>query len=528
MFDVSKADIPRHPGIYIMKDAAGHIIYIGKAKDLRKRVRSYFSRTQDYKTARMVESIGDIEFVLTDTENEAYILESSMIKRHRPKFNIELKDQERYTYLRITDEKYPRLVVARRTRSGRFLGRGKVYGPFVHGSSKLLTIGTLRKSFKIRICKTLPRHVCLEYHLGNCEGPCEFAEAQERYAGHVDDLVDVLRNRNQAGAFAKKLAEEMAEAANLRQFERAREIRDTLARLGSLQTEQKMARPAGSDEEFFGIRVRGGEAVVMNFRMSSGVIRDSDKFFFSVIGDNNFSNFLFQYYTTHPIPELIVVSEEPENRALLESLLAEQAGRTVRISEPSTAMRRDMINLLLKNVDLVMEKSVEAGTRELQEMLGMAEPPRIIECFDISNHGDEYAVGSMSRFINGRPDKQGYRRFRIRGVKGRDDFAMIAEVVRRRYSRLRREDGQMPDLVLIDGGKGQLASAVLALKSAGVSLPCASLAKENEEVFVPGRSKPITIPPARPSLKILQYARDESHRFGVAYNRAIRRSRIEE
>ena len=526
MFDVSGIDIPRQPGIYIMKDGAGQIIYIGKAKELRRRVRSYFNRTQDYKTTRLVESIGEIEFVLTDTEQEAYILESGMIKRHRPKFNIELKDQERYTYLRVTDEEYPRLVVARRTRDGRFIGKGDVYGPFVHGSSKLLTIGTLRKTFKVRICKTLPRRVCLEYHLGNCEGPCEFEWAQEKYAGHVRDLKEVLQDKNQAGAFADKLKEEMAVAANLRQFERAREIRDTLARLGSLRAEQKMARPAGSDEEFFAIRVRDGEATVMNFRMASGVIRDSDKFFFSVMGDNNFSNFLYQYYSTHPVPEVIVVSEKPENLVVLEELLSEQSGRQVRIVEPSTAVRRDMIKLLLKNVDLVVAKSVEAGISELQEALGLAGPPRIIECFDISNHGDEYAVGSMSRFVDGRPDKSGYRRFRIRGVTGRDDFAMISEVVGRRYSRLVREDGKMPDLVLVDGGKGQLASAVEALEAAGIRLPCASLAKENEEVFVPGRSRPIVISPRRQSLKILQYARDESHRFGVAYNRAIRRSRL--
>ena len=524
MFDVSQVAIPQHPGIYIMKDGDGTVIYVGKAKSLRRRVRSYFSRSQDPKTARLVEQIRSIEFVLTDTENEAYILESSMIKRHRPKFNIELKDQERYTYLRITDEKYPRLVVARRTRKGKFLGKGDVYGPFVHGSSKLLTIGTLRKTFKVRICKTLPKKVCLEYHMGNCEGPCEFAGAQERYGSHIADLVEVLRNRDQAGAFAEKLKIEMEQASEMRQFERAREIRDTLARLGSLQQEQKMASPQGADEEFFGIRVSDGEAVVMNFRLAGGVIRDSDRFAFDTVGDNNFGNFLYQYYTTHPVPDIIVVSQEPENRTLLEEMLSAQSGQPVVIITPDSTMRQNMIGLLLRNIDAAATS--DPGVLELQGILGLPRPPRIIECFDISNHGADYAVGAMSRLVDGKPDKSGYRKFRIREVQGRDDYSMIREVVRRRYARLSRENGTMPDMVLIDGGKGQLGSAVSALREAGVSLPCASLAKENEEVYLPDGKGPITIPHKRPSLQILQRARDESHRFGVAYNRAIRSAQL--
>ncbi|MCA9819834.1 MAG: GIY-YIG nuclease family protein, partial [Nitrosarchaeum sp.] len=184
-FNINKIRVPSNPGIYLMKDSDNQIIYIGKAKNLRKRVKSYFTKTQNYKTQKLVENIRDIEFVLTDNENEAFLLESNMIKKYRPRFNIELKDQQRYTYLRISDEKYPRLLVTRRTRDGKFLGKGKVFGPFTHGSSKLLTVGTLRKFFQIRVCKTLPKKVCLEYHLGNCEGPCEFKEAQVQYPMHV-------------------------------------------------------------------------------------------------------------------------------------------------------------------------------------------------------------------------------------------------------------------------------------------------------------------------------------------------------
>ena len=324
-FDISKITIPTNPGIYLMKDSDDKIIYIGKAKNLKNRVRSYFNKNQNYKTQKLVENISDIEFVLTDNESEAFLLESNMIKKYRPRFNIELKDQQRYTYLRVSDEKYPRLLVARRTRDGKFLGKGKFYGPFTQGSSKLLTIGTLRKAFQIRICKTLPKKVCLEYHLGNCEGPCEFKDAQEKYPDHVKKLEDVLKGKNDTKIFTKKLEDEMHQAAESQQFERAKDIRDTLIRLGSLQTKQKMEYVENSDEEYFGIGIQEQTATIMNFRMINGVIRDSDKFFFDLVGDNSFSNFLYQYYSTHKIPKFIIVSEIPENQKLLESLLSEQS-----------------------------------------------------------------------------------------------------------------------------------------------------------------------------------------------------------
>ena len=526
IFDINEITVPTNPGIYLMKDAEDKIIYIGKAKNLKKRVRSYFTKNQNYKTQKLVENISDIEFVLTDNESEAFLLESNMIKKYRPIFNIELKDQQRYTYLRISDEKYPRLLVARRTRDGKFLGKGKTFGPFTQGSSKLLTIGALRKAFQIRICKTLPKKVCLEYHLGNCEGPCEFKEAQERYPQHVAALEEVLKGKNQTKVFTKKLEEEMHQAAELQQFERAKDIRDTLIRLGSLQTKQKMEYVENSDEEYFGIDIQDQSAVVMNFRMINGVIRDSDKFFFDIVGDNTFSNFLYQYYSTHKIPKFILVSEMPENKELLEDLFSEQAGYGVKIFLPNKGKKKEIISLILKNISLVHSKGGEPGLIELKDILNLPKIPQIIECFDISNHGADFAVGSMSRFVGGKPNKSGYRKFRIKTVSGRDDFAMIGEIIKRRYYRLLEESSELPDLVVIDGGKGQLNAAVNSLNSLGLKLPCISLAKENEEVFLPKRKTSISIPKHKASLKILQYARDETHRFGVAYNRTIRKNMI--
>lgn len=507
-----------------MKDANDAIIYIGKAKNLKNRVKSYFLQNQNYKTQKLVEKICDIEFVLTDNEGEAYILESNMIKRYRPTYNIELKDQQRYTYLRLTDEKYPRLLVARRMRSGKFLGGGKVFGPFTSGSSKLLTIGTLRKAFKIRICKTLPKKACLEYHLGNCEAPCEFNDAQKKYSNHVSDLELILKGKKQMQEFAQKLQNDMKQASDSLNYEHAKEIRDTLHRLGSLQTKQKMEYVENApDEDYFGIKIEEHTALVMSLRQTHGVIRDSNRFSFDLIGDNTFGNFLYQYYTTSPIPKNIIVSNMPENKQVLENALSEKAGFEVNIIVPKKGKRKEMICLVMKNINLIQSKGIDPGIYELQERLELENVPKIIECFDISNHGAQYAVGSMSRFVDGKPDRSGYRKFKIKTVSGRDDYAMIAEIVKRRYYRLAEESLELPNLILIDGGKGQLKAAERSLQSISLKVQCASLAKQNEEVFVPKRKNPIIIPRSSSALKILQHARDEAHRFGVAYNRNLRK-----
>ena len=522
-FDISKISIPKDPGIYLMKDSKGKIIYIGKAKNLKNRVKSYFLKNQNYKTQKLVSKIMDIEFVLTDNETEAFLLESNMIKRYRPIYNIELKDQQRYTYLRITDEKFPRLLVARRTRSGDFLGKGKIFGPFTKGSSKLLTIGSLRKSFKVRICKTLPKKACLEYHIGNCDAPCEFKSAQKEYDQNISDLESILKSKQQMKEFSKKLQKQMEDASESQQFERAIEIRDTLQRLGGIDAGKKMESIKKSDEEFFGIRYGKQEAIVMTFRKTHGVIRDSEKFSFDLIGDNNFPNFLYQYYTTHDIPKTVVTSEEVLEKNILENALSERAGFQVKIFVGNKGKRKEMIELIIRNIELIQNKDADPGLVELRDVLKLSRIPRVIECFDISNHGDEYAVGSMARFVDAKPDKSGYRKFKIKTVSGRDDFSMINEIVRRRYWRLKKEKSEFPDLIVIDGGKGQLSAAISALKEVGVDIPCVSLAKENEEIFVPKRSKCIVIAKNKNSLKILQHARDETHRFGVAYNRKLRK-----
>ncbi|MBI5355532.1 MAG: excinuclease ABC subunit UvrC [Candidatus Aenigmarchaeota archaeon] len=523
VFSPEKSAGLSHPGVYLMKDSSGKIIYIGKAKDLKKRIRSYFGKSRDYKTQKLVEKISDIEFVLTDSEAEAYILESNLIKRYRPAYNIELKDQQRYTYLRITDEKYPRLLVARRMRSGKFLGTGRVFGPFTSGSSKLLTIGTLRKAFKVRICNTMPKKACLEYHLGNCHAPCEFEWAQKEYAKNIAGLESVIGGKESMKAFSSSLREQMGQASKSLDFERAIELRDTLSRLGSLGSKQKMERVGEApDEDYFGILNDGNVAHIMKLSQRNGVIRDRDRFSFDVVGDNTFGNFLFQYYTTTNAPKNIIVNVVPENKGFLERQLSETAGFAVRITRPTSGKKKEMISLILRNIEVVQGR-VAPGLLVLQQAIDLPNIPSIIECFDISNFGEEYAVGSMSRFVDGKPDKSGYRRFRICTVSGRDDFSMITEIVERRYLRLVSDKSALPDLVLIDGGKGQLSAALGSLERVGAKIPCVSIAKEREEVFVPGKPSPIIIDRKSPALKILQHARDEAHRFGVSYNRHLRK-----
>ena len=523
VLDHSKITIPPHSGIYLMKDKDEKIIYIGKAKNLKNRVKSYFTKNQNYKTQKLVQKIHDIEFILTDNESEAFLLEANMIKRYRPVYNIELKDQQRYTYLRITNEEYPRLLVARRTRTGEFIGGGRVYGPFTHGSSKMLSIGLLRKTFKIRICKKLPKEACLEYHLGNCEAPCQFAKAGKRYNLHVEKLESILKGKEELADFQKKLEIEMKAASSEQEYEKAKEIHDTLQRLQNIQTKQKMEMVRNYDEEFFGIKIKGQMALVMSLRQINGVIRDRNRFSFDLVGDNSFSNFLSQYYSSKSIPKFIVTNEVPDKKEILEEIFSRTAGFKVNIVIPTSGKRKEMIDLIMRNITLYHSKGIEPALVELQEKLNLPEIPKTIECFDISNHGEDYAVGSMSRFVDGKPSKSGYRKFKIKSVKGRNDYAMIYEVIQRRYLKLRVEKTEMPNLILIDGGKGQLGAAVDALKSVGVEVSCISLAKENEEVYLPKIKEPIVIPKENPALKILQYARDEAHRFGVSYNRALRK-----
>ncbi|HEX2068314.1 MAG TPA: excinuclease ABC subunit UvrC [Nitrososphaeraceae archaeon] len=536
--------MPQDPGVYLMKNKEGKIIYIGKAKNIRKRLKSYFllsknnnTNNNNWKTSRLISNVADIEFVLTDNEIEAFLLESNLIKRFRPLFNIELKDQQRYTYLKITDEVFPRLLVARRNRNGEFHGpKGKIYGPFVRGSSKFLTVGLLRKLFKIRICDKLPKKPCLEYFIKNCDAPCINNLARTEYMRNVIALQRILEGKSSIDNFINEMEYKMKQASDLQQYEKAMEIRDTLHRLNNLRVKQKMEKAVNgnSDEEYIGIvkEEQKGIANIMTLRRTRGVISDRKRFEFELVGDNSLSTFISQYYSTVPvIPRFIYVNEEPESKQSLEELLERLAEHKVSIIQISSQFpmkeKRQLMELILRNINLYAGNNYDPSIVELKKILQLPTIPYVIDCFDISNFGTTFAVGSCTRFINGHPNKAGYRKFRIKTkLFTQNDFAMIEEIVTRRYSHYDEKINskyQMPDLIVIDGGKGQLHSAINGLHKLVIDIPCISLAKENEEIYTPYSSEPIILPRNSPALKMLQHIRNEAHRFGLAYNINLRK-----
>ncbi len=565
---------PNKPGVYIMKDSNDKIIYIGKAKDLNKRIKSYFSNTNPRydKTALLVSRINHIDYIITDNETEAFLLESNLIKKYRPLFNIELKDQQRYTYLKITDEKFPRLLVTRRNRNGEFMGpQGEIYGPFVKGSSRFLSAGLLRKMFKIRICKNLPKKECLEYHIGNCDAPCINKISQHEYYKNIQAVKNVLKTGSNIDKFCSDLEKEMKIASSNKDYEKAIRIRDTLYRLRNLQNHQKIENiyQNGSTEEYIGIiyETINNKAHIMTLISRNGIINDTKRYQFDLIADNTFENFIAQYYYSNPfIPNRIYLNEDIEDKKRLEELLNKVSSKEVKIIildnyektkfeelelqsnhhlETDNQDKFKIIEMISNNLKLYIQKNYEPSLEELKISLKLKRIPRIIDCFDISNFGNDFAVGACTRFIDGIPHKQGYRRFKIKNSKTQNDFIMMEEIIERRYKKIgsgiegsvtkdiekginkgtnsQNEDSQIPDLIVIDGGKGHLSIALRTLKHLKLeTIDCISIAKENEEIFTPTSTNPISIGRREKSLKILQHIRDEAHRFGLTYNRKLR------
>lgn len=558
ILDYVKYPYPHKPGVYIMKDSQETIIYIGKAKDLNKRIKSYFSikktrrENANWKTSMLVSKIHKIEYIITDNEIEAYLLESNLIKRHRPIYNIELKDQQRYTYLKITDEKFPRLLVTRRNRNGEFTGmKGEVIGPFVKGSSRYLSVGLLRKMFKIRICDRLPKKECLEYHIGNCDAPCINKIKEIQYKKNIESLKNILNNKESLSDFYEKLEDEMKASSKQLDYEKAIYIRDTLHRLQNLLQRQKMESNKVTSigtEEYIGI-IEDEEkkiAHIMTLVSKNGVINDMKKYQFDLIGDNSIENFICQYYhSSAVIPNTIYLNRVIEEKSKLQKVLNKITGTDTKIisidnENPKNDVDTNRYNidnykimqLIINNLKTYIEKNHEPALDDLKLLLQLKRLPFIIDCFDISNFGNDFAVGACTRFINGIPFKNGYRKFKIKKVYSQNDFLMMEEIIERRYhARIPNNDehinnkiDKVPDLIVIDGGKGHLNTAVATLKKIGLEeIDCISLAKENEEIFTIFSNNPILIPRNKKSLRILQHIRDESHRFGITYNKHLRK-----
>jgi excinuclease ABC subunit C len=531
--------LPLRPGVYLFKNAAGEIVYVGKARVLRDRVRSYFqaSRPLELHKANMVADIADLDLVVTDTEMEALALENNLIKRHKPLYNVRLRDDKNHPYLKLTlAEEYPRLYVVRRPGED-----GNVYGgPYIPASLGRKTAALVRKLFGIRSCKeTLngrrPRP-CLQYQIKRCLAPC-VAEVcpPDRYRQASEDARLFLEGRTEE--VVRRLKEEMEQAAEEDRFEEAASQRDQIRALVRLEAPQKITTTELEERDLFAAWVEGDRAALQVFSVRDGKVVAREGYLLDRLTepDTVLSQTIQQYYASgRYVPREVLVPHEVPDRELLEAWLSQRRGGAARIRVPQRGEKLRLLELVARNARLAFEmewklprKQSQEILRALRDLLDLEIEPRRIECFDISNIQGSDIVASMVCFEEGLPKKSDYRKFRIRGVSGApDDFASMREVVGRRYRRLLEEGKELPDLVLIDGGKGQLGAAVAALEELGLGdQPVASLAKREELIFVRGREEPIVLPRSSPVLQLVQRVRDEAHRFAIGYHRKARSAR---
>jgi excinuclease ABC subunit C len=509
---IDPASLPHAPGCYLFSDEAGTIIYVGKAKDLRKRVTSYFQKTDhDTKTEKLVERIASLDVVVTSTETEAFLLENTLIKKHQPKYNIDLKDAKRFAYIEISNDPFPRIGIARqRTRGAAY------YGPFVSAAERDAVLRVIKRTFSLRSCRKLPKRACLRFHLQSCSAPCIGAISPEEYRVQVDRAVVLLKGKG--GELVKQLREEMSACSAAQEYEKALSLRNQISAIGRLSERQSVERPKESDQDVIAYTVADGIVSLMFFAVRKGSLTQKQEYSFEAVEDF-FEEFLVQYYADHPLPTELILPHDVDTA--LGDYLTERRGRCVQITVPKIGEKKKLLDLVHTNIELSFRRgALKIG--DLQTALDLPDTPHVIECFDISHLSGTSMVGSMVQFRDGAPDKKNYRRFRIRTVEGIDDFASIAEVVKRRYQRLSMEDAEMPDLVVIDGGKGQLSAALDVLNGLNVAIPVIALAKREEEVYLPGETLPRHLDPKGMALRYLQEIRNEAHRFAVAYHRLLR------
>ena len=531
--------IPTGPGVYLYKDSEGQTIYVGKAKSLRNRVRTYFQLSRDLQPHKdqMMDTIEDVEFIVTDTEGEALALENNLIKQYKPKYNVLLRDDKTYPYIKLTvNEPFPRTMITRRVRKDGAL----YFGPFFPAGLARKSLKLIERYFLIRNCNIQidgkrPRP-CLQYYIHRCLGPCvEGNTTFEQYQEAVKDVTLFLEGRN--NDLLKRLREKMEEASANEQYELAAHYRDAIDTMETLAERQKMAVLGYDDIDIFGYHHEESMVAVSVFHMRGGRVVDKRELFWEDQDEFDagefFQSVVKQYYVDAPfIPVEIHVPVDFEDRPLLEDWLSERRGRKVEIRTPQRGGKREMMDLVNRNARLSFLQRFRAAmpspatiSKEVEEVLDLEKPPRRIECFDISNLQGSDVVASMVVWEDGRMKKSDYRRFIIRSLSGLpDDFQSMREVVTRRYKRIQDEGLSMPDLVLIDGGIGQLHAAQSALDELNiVDQSLASIAKREEIIYIAGREdEPIALERRSPVLRLIQQIRDESHRFAITFHRERR------
>ena len=535
--------IPAGPGVYLYKDGANQTVYVGKAKSLRNRVRTYFqlSRDLDQRKDQMMDAIEDVEFIMTDTEGEALALENNLIKQYKPKYNVLLRDDKTYPYIKLTvNEPFPRAVITRRVRKDGAL----YFGPFFPAGLARKSLKLIERYFLIRNCNIQidgkrPRP-CLQYYIHRCVGPCvEGNTTYEQYQEAVKDVRLFLEGRK--NDLIKRLRAKMEEASANEEFELAAHYRDAVGTMEALAERQKMAVLGYDDIDIFGYHQEENMVSVSVFHMRGGRVVDKKELFWedqeNFDAGEFFQSVLKQYYVDAPfIPIEIHVPVDFEDRVLLEEWLSQRRGRKVEIRTPQRGAKREMTDLVNRNARLSYLQRFRAAmpspatiSKDVEEVLDLEKPPRRIECFDISNLQGSDVVASMVVWEEGRMKKSDYRRFIIRSLSGLpDDFQSMREVVTRRYKRIQDEGLSMPDLVLIDGGVGQLHAAQSALDELNiVDQSLASIAKKEEIIYIAGREdEPVILERRSPVLRLIQQIRDESHRFAITFHRQRRGRRI--
>ncbi|TEB10113.1 UvrABC system protein C [Pelotomaculum propionicicum] len=547
--------LPASPGVYLYKDEAGKIIYVGKALSLKNRVRSYFQpgAQQPPKTRLMLEKVADLDLIVTDSEVEALILEQNLIKEHRPRYNVMYKDDKSYPYLKVTlRDDFPRVMITRRhLRDG-----SRYFGPYTRVGAVNETMRLLKKIFPFRSCKqkepAARGRPCLNYHINRCLGPCGGLVDRDKYRSMINEVCLFLEGRQED--LIKLLAARMEEAAEKLEFERAARLRDQLQAVREVVERQKIITGGFEDQDVVAVAQAPEEACVMVFFVRGGKLIGREHFMLKgtegLSGQDVLSAFIKQYYTDVDfVPgEILLAAGIGEEQAVIETWLTGKRGARVLLKTPRRGEKKKLVEMVAKNAGLTLEQErLAAESRrdhtaealaELAGALGLENPPLRLECYDISNTQGVDSVAAMAVFVEGKPAPDQYRRFKIRTVEGPDDFASIQEALRRRFTRAVEErellhTGQissreakfhvLPDLVIIDGGKGQLSAARHVMRQLGFSrIPAFGLAKEEELLFAEGQAEPISLAPTSRALQLLQRLRDETHRFAVTYHRSLR------
>ena len=522
----SPDDLPNKPGVYIMRDKNDTIIYIGKAKNLINRVRSYFREKLDRpKTQILMSHFDSLEYIVTNSEKEALILEATLIKKHRPRYNVQLKDDKRYPYVKITSEQFPRLVITRNVTKD-----GIYYGPFTDVGSVKQTVKFLKSLFKIRTCRNMDGP-CLNAQIDLCYAPCDGRISKEEYS-EIINKIDLFF-QGKYSTIVKNLKSEMTEAAMNEEYEKAAVIRDQIASIEEIMEKQFVDLVDDDlDQDVIAIAPGKNEVVVIIMPIRNGKIVGRDDFLMSGSQYDSSSEVLFafiqQYYGyNRHIPKQILLDEDIDDKELLEDWLSDLRGNKVHIKVPQKGVKLRLVKMARKNAEIIkhQKKKMENSLIELKKYLKLENLPRVIEGYDISNISGKFAVGSKVSFKDGKPNKKMYKYFRME-TPGPNDFAMMEELLTRRLKMIDRDPE--PDLIVIDGGKGQLGMACGVLEKLNLThIPIIGLAKEFEEVFVPNSRRPIIIPKNNKALHLLQQVRDESHRFAITYHRKLRSDDIQ-